>query len=74
MEEKKLVERNIEVLDDLMVKVLKDKTPQERIMITFNMWSSANKQLTNFLHSLHSEWSEKEIQQEVARRLSHGIV
>jgi hypothetical protein len=74
MEEKKLVERNIEVLDDLMVKVLKDKTPQERIMITFNMWSSARRQLTNFLHSLHSEWSEEEIQQEVAKRLSHGIV
>ncbi len=74
MEEKKLVERNIEVLDDLMVQVFKNKTPQERLMITFNMWSSANKQLTNFLHSLHSEWSEKEIQQEVARRLSHGIV
>ena len=74
MEEKKLVERNIEILDDLMVQVLKNKTPQERLMIAFNMWSSAKKQLTNFLHSLHSEWSEKEIQQEVARRLSHGIV
>ena len=74
MEEKKLVERNIEILDDLMVQVLKNKTPQERLMIAFNMWSSAKKQLTDFLHSLHSEWSEKEIQQEVARRLSHGIV
>ncbi len=74
MKEKKLVERNIEILDDLMVQVLKNKTPQERLMIAFNMWSSAKKQLTNFLHSLHSEWSEKEIQQEVARRLSHGIV
>ncbi len=74
MEEKKLVERNIEILDDLMVQVLKNKTPQERLMIAFNMWSSAKKQLTNFLHSLHSEWSEKKIQQEVARRLSHGIV
>ena len=74
MKEKKLVERNIEILDDLMTQVLKNKTPQERIMITLNMWSSAKKQLTNFLHALHSEWSEKEIQQEVARRLSHGIV
>ena len=74
MKEKKLVERNIEILDDLMVQVLKNKTPQERLMIAFNMWSSTKKQLTNFLHSLHSEWSEKEIQQEVAKRLSHGIV
>ena len=74
MEDKKLVERNIEVLDNLMVQVLKNKTPQERLMITFNMWSSAKKQLTNYLRSLHSEWGEKEIQQEVARRLSHGIV
>ncbi|MFV1975744.1 MAG: hypothetical protein ACC651_08335 [Candidatus Scalindua sp.] len=74
MEDKKLVERNIEVLDNLMVQVLKNKTPQERLMITFNMWRSAKKQLTNYLRSLHSEWDEKEIQQEVARRLSHGIV
>ncbi len=74
MEEKRLDPGNIEVMDDQMVQVLKNKTPQERIMIACNMWSSAKKMLTNYLRSQHSDWSEKEIQQEVARRLSHGIV
>jgi hypothetical protein len=74
MIEKKLNERNIEIMDDVMVQILKKKTPQERLMITFNLWSSAKKQLTDYLRSLHSEWDEKEIKQEVGRRLSHGIV
>lgn len=74
MIEKKLVERNIEIMDNVMVQIFKNKTPQERLMITFNMWSSAKKQLTDYLRSLHSEWDEKEIKQEVGRRLSHGIV
>lgn len=66
-------ERNIEVLDDLMVQVLKEKTPQQRLIIAFNMWSSAKNQLTHYLRSSHSDWDEKKIQQEVVKRLSHGV-
>ena len=65
-------ERNIEVLDDLMAEVLREKKPQQRLIIAFNMWSSARKQLISCLHSLHSDWDEKKIQCEVAKRLSHG--
>ncbi|UCD83783.1 MAG: hypothetical protein JSU92_10875 [Deltaproteobacteria bacterium] len=66
--------RNIEVLDEQMVEVLKRIKPQERLTIAFNMWSFARKQIANYLHSLHSDWDEKKIQQEVARRLSHGAI
>ncbi len=66
--------RNIEVLDEQMVEVLKRKKPQERLIIAFNMWSSAKKQMTNYLRSIHSDWDEKKIQQEVVRRLSHGAI
>ena len=66
--------RNIEVLDEGMVKVLKRKTPQERLVIAFNLWNSAKKQMTNYLRSIHSDWDEKKIQQEVVKRLSHGAI
>jgi hypothetical protein len=66
--------RNIEVLDDQMVEVLKTKTPQQRLAIAFGMWSSARKQLTSYLRGRHLDWNEKKIQQEVVKRLSHGAI
>ena len=70
----KIDERNIEVLDEVMSQVLKRKTAQERLAIAFDMWSSARKQLTSCFHSWHSDWNEKKIEYEVARRLSHGAI
>ncbi|MBI5408503.1 MAG: hypothetical protein HZA14_03965 [Nitrospirae bacterium] len=65
--------RNIEIIDDTMAEVLRRKTPQQRLAIAFGIWSSARKQLTNYLRSQHPDWNEAMIQKEVARRLSHGI-
>lgn len=70
----KLDERNIEVLDDEMVEVLRKKTPQERLTIAFKMWNSAKKQLAYYLRNIHPDWQEEKIQLELARRLSHGVV
>jgi hypothetical protein len=67
-------ERNIEVIDDIMVQVLREKTPQERLAIAFSMWSSAKRMLTNYLSSLHPDWDDKHIHDEVVKRLSHGAV
>ena len=39
--EKERLLRNIEVIDDAMAEVLRRKTPQERLAIAFNMWTSA---------------------------------
>ncbi len=69
----KLDKRNLEVIDDVMAQVLREKTPQQRLAIAFDMWISTKIQLTNYLRSQHMDWDEKMIQQEVARRLSHGI-
>lgn len=40
-------ERNIEIIDDTMARVLREKTPQQRLAIAFGLWASAKKQLTN---------------------------
>ena len=33
--------RNLEIIDDVMAQVLREKTPQQRLAIAFNMWNSA---------------------------------
>ena len=70
----KLKPRKIEVVDDIMAEILRKKTPAERIHIGFSLWTSARKMLTAHLKSTHPDWDEKQISQEVAKRLSHGVV
>jgi hypothetical protein len=70
----KLRPRKIEVMDDIMAEILRKKTPAERIQIGFGLWTSARNMLTAHLKSTHPDWDEKQISQEVAKRLSHGIV
>lgn len=66
--------RNIEIIDDVMAGILREKTPQQRLAIAFSLWTSAKKQLLNYLRAEHPDWSDSMIQKEVAKRLSHGTV
>jgi hypothetical protein len=63
---------HIEVIDDFMVDVFKQKSPLERLKIAFGLWNSARTQLFHNLRSLQPDWDEEKIQQEVAKRISHG--
>jgi len=67
-------ERNIELIDDIMAKIFREKTPQQRLAIAFNLWASAREQLINYLQAEHPDWNMIRIQKEVAKRLSHGTV
>ena len=64
--------RNMESLDDMMAAIYKGKSPFERLRIAFGLWSLAKSILVNSLRSLHPDWKEKRIQEEAARRMSHG--
>ncbi len=64
----------IEVVDDQMAEVLRDKTRAERIRIAFNLWTSARNMLMAHLKSTHPEWNEDRLNREVAGRLSRGAV
>jgi hypothetical protein len=64
----------IEMVDDLMAQILREKSPDERIEIGFKLWTSARKMLTAHLKSIHPEWDDHQISHEVAKRLSHGLV
>jgi len=64
----------IEMVDDQMAQILREKSPAERIEIGFKIWTSARKMLTAHLKSIHPEWDDQQISHEVAKRLSHGLV
>jgi hypothetical protein len=65
-------EREIEIVDDEMARVLAAKTGAERLAIAFGMYESAREMLTSHLQSRFPEWSTDRIEREVARRLSHA--
>jgi len=66
--------RNLESLDNALAAVYRDKTPLERLRIAFGLWSSTSIMLAGLLRSLHPDWEDAKIREEVARRLSHGAV
>jgi hypothetical protein len=67
-----VVEREIEAVDDEMARVLAAKTGAERLAIAFGMYASARRMLISHLRARHPEWTERQAEDEAARRLSHG--
>jgi hypothetical protein len=63
-----------EQLDERMVRILRAKTPAERLAIGFGLWRSARVMLASMLRSAHPDWDEARLAAEVARRMSHGAV
>jgi hypothetical protein len=62
----------IEVIDDQMAAVIRQKSGAERLAIANGLYVSARRTLTSHLRFEHPEWSDEQIAREVARRLSHG--
>jgi hypothetical protein len=66
--------RRFEVMDDVMVEVLRSKTPAERLAVAHGMWRFARNLLRSVLRGQHPDWTEEEINRETARRLLHGAI
>ena len=66
--------RQVEVLDDAMADLLRQKRPQDRLRIGFELWISAHKMLMTHIRLSHPDWDEKAVEREVARRLLHGTL
>lgn len=64
----------IEVIDEEMAATLRLKSGAERLAIASRMFSSARRMLLSHLRSVHPDWDQREVEQEAARRLSHGTV
>lgn len=70
----RLDQGQIEVVDDTMAEILRRKTPAERIQIGCTLWVSVRGMLMTHLRKTHPEWNPEKIEEEVARRLSHGAI
>lgn len=64
----------IEIVDHEMARILRAKTGAERLKIASDMFASAQRMIVSHLTSQHPDWTEEQIQQETARRISHGAI
>jgi hypothetical protein len=61
--------RRIEVIDDQMAQILRPKTPAERIAMIEDANQTARLLAAAGIQYQHPDWSEIQIQWEVARRM-----
>ena len=64
----------IEVVDRATADILRRKTPAERLAIASGMWESVRTMLLTQLAERHADWSPRQVEREVVRRMSHGAV
>lgn len=64
----------VEVMDDAMADVLRQKTEAERLQIAGRMWKSARVILRGAILTEHPEWNVDQVNREIAIRISHGVV
>ena len=64
----------MEVMDDAMSDVLRQKTEVERLRIAGRMWKSARVILRGAIRTEHPDWNTDRVNREIARRISHGLV
>jgi Rv0078B-related antitoxin len=64
----------MEVMDDAMSDVLRQKTEVERLRIADRMWKSARVILCGAIRTEHPDWSVDQVNREIARRISCGLV
>jgi len=61
--------RNIEVIDDDLAAVLRRKTPGERIQMIGDANDTARLLAASGVRHAHPDWTIKDVQYEVARRM-----
>jgi len=66
--------RTIEVVDDGVAEILRKKSAAERLAIADGLRRFPREMIGANIAREHPEWSEEEIQRQVARRMSHGAV
>ena len=62
----------IEVMDEAVAAILRQKTPAERIALASAAHRTARLLLAAQVRRQHADWTDAQIDQEVARRLTRG--
>lgn len=53
----------VELMDPMMVEIMRNKTPAERLAIAFRMWDSARLIVQGGVKYQHPDWSDEEVEQ-----------
>ena len=64
--------QRLEPLDPIMMEIMSRKTPEERLAIAFRLNRFARDRIGGDLQVQHPDWTEEEVQAEVARRMLRG--
>ena len=59
----------VETMDPMMVEVMRNKTPAQRLAIAFRMWESARTVVAESVRKMHRDWSDDEVEEEIAARM-----
>ncbi len=62
----------VEIIDPLIVEILRQKTPAEHLRQAFRLWETARLIVRAAVRQQHPDWSEEQVLRESASRLSHG--
>lgn len=62
----------IEGVDEAMAAILRQKTPAERLAMAFAANRTVRAILTARIQSQHVDWTQAQVQEEVARRMMRG--
>lgn len=62
----------MEIVDNDVAEILRQKTPAEKLAIADSMWRFARNLVAAGLRFDHPDWDESQIQREISRRLSNG--
>ncbi|WP_339749418.1 hypothetical protein [uncultured Rubinisphaera sp.] len=73
MHQRKIPDR-WESISDEMTEVLRQKSGAERLAMAHRMWRFGYQLVNRSVRNQHSNWTEEQIQEEVARRMSHGAI
>ena len=64
--------RRIELLEPMVAEILRRKTPAERLQMTLESNRFLRQRLEAHLRHQHADWTDSQVQAEVARRVLHG--
>lgn len=63
-----------EMIDDAMAEILRNKTEVEHLRKAMGMCKSARVLLRGAIETEHSDWTDTQVNHEIANRISHGAV
>ncbi len=66
--------QSFEMIDDSMADILRQKTRAERLDIARRLWNSARVIVRGAIRRERPDWNEEQVNHEIARRMSHGVV